>query len=203
VNEYDRLRDLGCRGTPAADEELARVVRSDAPRDVRIYACAFLGDSRVATDALIAVLEDREEDPQVRGAAAEWLGGRDDQRGVPALLRGLEDPSDDVRFWSAFALHHTRGNPDVVAALERIARDDSGFVPNWGSVRREAADALASIRGGTSTWDSDDRDGRVIETLAELWETDAESALARAVADPDERMSAWAEAMVSRRTASA
>lgn len=39
-----------------------------------------------------------------------------------------------------------RGGPEVLPALERVAATDDGVAPRWWSIRKEALDAIETIR---------------------------------------------------------
>jgi len=66
--------------------------------------------TQTSTLHTVAKLADRNEDPRVRGLAAEALTEAGERRAVPSLIAVLGDPSVEVRFWAAFALGEL-GNP--------------------------------------------------------------------------------------------
>ncbi|MHB2017746.1 MAG: HEAT repeat domain-containing protein [Candidatus Xenobia bacterium] len=134
-------------------------------RQAAAYALGFRRDPR-AQEPLIRVVLNRQEADNVRGQAAEglaYLGQFVDPKkklvwgSIPPLLAVLDDPSATVRFWACFALGQlaerragrarVRGYRDLMAALQRVAREDHTVLPNWWSVGEEAADALAFIEG--------------------------------------------------------
>lgn len=130
------------------------------------WALGFNSDQR-AWRALLEAYEDVENDREVRAWSAEALGhllacidflesdelgwqrefaAELDESVVLALVRGLDDPSPDIRFWSCFALGCI-GDESVVERLERLAADDDGDIRGWWPVREEARWAAAQIRG--------------------------------------------------------
>jgi HEAT repeat protein len=117
-------------------------------RSAAAWALGLVGDAR-SLDALVHVLANEREDPDVRAHAAEALGhlaeGRkDEQIGTPLLI-GLRDRSPQVRFWSAFALG-SLGDVRAIPELERLVATDHVSVPGWWAVSKEASDAMRRIR---------------------------------------------------------
>jgi hypothetical protein len=60
------------------------------------------------------------------------------------LVKGLDDPGKDVRFWCAFALDEMAGE-DALSTLKPLALTDRRIVKGFHSVAREAADAVENI----------------------------------------------------------
>lgn len=98
------------------------------------------------------ILRNRSESPTVRGNAAESLGvllrfGRKSpkyRRTESTLIKALNDPNAEVRFWALYALGEmlsTRALPKI----RRIAKDDKARVPKWWSVKREAQEVIERI----------------------------------------------------------
>jgi HEAT repeat protein len=103
----------------------------------------------VTTPRTIRALEqavmNRSEGARVRGEAAEALAHTHRKKSHDVLLKGLRDPSKDVRFWCAFALGEMaerRAEP----MLERLAASDTRVVKGFWSVAKEAVDSLERIR---------------------------------------------------------
>jgi HEAT repeat protein len=119
-------------------------------RAASAYALGLLRDKR-AIETLLRVLQNKVEQPKVRGQAAEALAWFDDRskRVIDALIDGLEDASVEVRFWSAFALGELKIRR-AVNKLERLAAEDDEVLPGWWSVSKEASDALDRIRSKSS-----------------------------------------------------
>ncbi len=148
----------GRRKHPAATAALCRLLREGQDIETRYwaaYALCCTADER-STDCLLAALADRNEAPKVRGQAAEALGrifvfGGQSPAIVPLIL-ALSDSEPEVRFWSAFALGQIRAR-QALPMLKRLAATDDATVPDWWSVKKEAADAVSTILyGPTAAW---------------------------------------------------
>lgn len=103
-------------------------VDRDRPRDT----------TSIAVPALISALKD--QDVQVRRAAAQSLANLDDPRAVPALIAALKDDDAEVRTSAADGLgrlEDARATPGLVASLSDKNKD----------VRRAALSALQSLPG--------------------------------------------------------
>jgi HEAT repeat protein len=142
---------LGLCGGRSALRPLVKAMTSDEDRRVRnaaTWAIGFLGDER-AVPRLLGVLGNSNESGSVRASAAEAIGHMEKRppfaETTAGLLAGLRDRDIEVRFWCAFALGCV-GDADVIPELERLARGDRCKLDGWWSVRREARDAIRSIR---------------------------------------------------------
>lgn len=143
---------------PEAKERIHRLMRSDDAddRSVAVKAVCLISATRTSRDALLAVLRDPDERTETRGEAAEALAGvcwrpnkycRRDREVEQEMLRGLDDPEPEIRFWSIFAL----GEMCCRAALPRLRelahdphpRSISGL---W-TVAEEAVDTIAKLEG--------------------------------------------------------
>ena len=107
---------------------------------------------RLVTMTLLEHLADPDEDPRVRGEAAEQLAfepatGALRRSVVAVLLAGLGDAAAEVRFWCAYAL----ATRQVRRALPRLRElvDDPAAVPEFWTVGEEAAWAIMTIIHGT------------------------------------------------------
>ena len=113
----------------------------------RVEAAYVLGvlQGKRRTLALERTLNDKHENPTVRSCAAESLvlGHRGDTHAV--LLRNLEDPSKEIRFWCAFALGEI-GERKALPALKWLAENDDRVVKGWWAVSKEARDAIRTIK---------------------------------------------------------
>ncbi len=87
--------------------------------------------------ALIANLGS--ESAEVRGKAAQQLGERHATEALGPLLRLLQDPDKNVRFWTAWALGTIKDNAASHALIECLSDFDEG-------VRYRAAEALGEIQ---------------------------------------------------------
>ncbi|HCF56640.1 MAG TPA: hypothetical protein DFS52_01420 [Myxococcales bacterium] len=91
-------------------------VRLSQARYAATYALAFMRDEGAA-ETIAALVLDQDEDPEIRGQAAEGLDffGRHDgphrRLAIRTALRGLRDRSPAVRFWCAFALGAMKHKP--------------------------------------------------------------------------------------------
>jgi HEAT repeat protein len=95
---------------------------------------------------------DPAETVRVRSDAAEALGhllaySKQARRFTPLLLRGLDDPAPEIRFWSCFALAKL-DDESALPALRGLV-DDTAVAPGWGEVGDEAKWAIAQIEGDT------------------------------------------------------
>lgn len=137
---------------------LIETIDSSAPVNVRraaVYGPMSETSAR-SYKILLRVFSDEAEDPSVRAQAAEGLAGRVvfdarvrrrriDVDAQAALLRGLDDASPAVRFWSAFALAKP-GNVGALQKLSRLKRDRT-LIPGWWTIGQEATWAVSVIRG--------------------------------------------------------
>ena len=147
----EAARSLGVLADRRAVPELLAALQTDLDLETRVaaaYALGLLGDHR-SVDALLATMADRNEDPRIRGMAAEALTGVQERRAVPYLIAALDDPSVEVRFWAVFALGQF-GDPAALGALERLAQTDDAVLPGWRSVKEEAAAAIKSITAASA-----------------------------------------------------
>jgi HEAT repeat protein len=111
----------------------------------RLSAASLLGKIRyrAAVPALIRAVRDTSEDVDVRGEAAEALAYIGDRRSSADLIAALSDRRAEVRFWAAFALA-TVGDDAAIPHLERLV-DDTIPIPQFGTVGKEARDAIKAI----------------------------------------------------------
>ncbi len=108
------------------------------------YALGVLqGDKR--TLALERTLNDKDENIRVRSFAAESLvlGHREETHSV--LLRNLQGPSKEIRFWCAYALGEI-GEKKALSTLKWLAEKDHRVVKGWWAVSKEAQDAIRAIK---------------------------------------------------------
>jgi hypothetical protein len=114
---------------------------------VAIAAALVLGSPGVARadriDDFTQALE-TSKDQKARINAAVQLGNLGDARGVPALIRALDDPSVVVRGVAASALGHI-GDLRAIVPLENALSDSSE------AVRQRARDALKALRAKQKT----------------------------------------------------
>ncbi|MCE5229526.1 HEAT repeat domain-containing protein [bacterium] len=136
---------------------------ANVTRQFAAYALGRIGDER-AVEPLLKVLLAKEDDIQVRAHAAEALGmilmilgvckrpakqvsRGSRQRVTRGLIRCLEDPSADVRFWCSYALGSMQAK-SALEELDKLAKNDRRRAKGFWSVAREARDAAQCIRQG-------------------------------------------------------
>lgn len=160
------------RGRPALPP-LIETARADRDEDVRRAAASALfpyavAGSRGARRTLLEILGDRSNPPRVRAEVAQQFGwnlwrryfgllkhlGVLVEEALPIIVRNLEDPVPEVRYWAAQALgrgwHDTANrseSQEIVAALRKLAEEDDTILPPYGSTREKALAAIASVLG--------------------------------------------------------
>ena len=121
------LRALARVADPAAVKPLiAALADAEAWLAPRI-ADILTRHGDVVVDPLIALLGDSARHP-ARAWAVNVLGEVGAQRAYPALVRGLEDPDDEVRGKSATALGRLGDQRAVGPLLDRLLADPAPFV---------------------------------------------------------------------------
>jgi len=127
--------------------ELMRLL-DDKSLEVRCAAVHALGQVAHPRGVrrLTAALQNVADHPKIRGLAAESLGLIGDVRSRPRLRQALEDPSPEVRFFSVFALGEMRDKL-AIPYLRRML-DDTTRIDGYGTIAREAANAIVKIRSG-------------------------------------------------------
>jgi HEAT repeat protein len=111
------------------------------------YALGFMTGTE-GTAALESALSNKSENTKVRAFAAETLAHRHRRGSHAVLLRNLQDPSREVRFWCAFALGQMR-EKKALPALSRLAESDHRVLRGWWAVSKEAKDSIAEIEHPT------------------------------------------------------
>lgn len=143
---WEAAKSLGLIGSRRATNKLIQVLKTEpdaGTRTAAAYALGLLCDGR-AVQSLIAVLKNDNEKRSLRGHAAEALGNIGDDRAVAPLIAALKNRSVEVRFWSVFALGRI-GDPRALPKLKRIVANDKGVLNGWGSIKREASNAVQRI----------------------------------------------------------
>lgn len=107
------------------------------------YALGALADKK-ALPALLGVLKDKHEDARLRGQVAEALAQIDTNEKIIPLIEALNDPSAEVRFWTAFALGESK-DKQAIPYLQKLADEDKEYLPDWGLVSEEALKAIETI----------------------------------------------------------
>jgi HEAT repeat protein len=127
-------------------EELSNLLTNDEDEEIRriaAHALGRIGESSVS-DKLLHQFQQPQESPKVRAEIAESLAYTNAKQSIPSLLKGLKDENAEVRFWSAFALGHL-ADTGVIPELEKVSSDENQ-IENWGTVGKEALDAIEHIR---------------------------------------------------------
>jgi hypothetical protein len=139
---------------------LVRVITSPGPaatREAAVYGFVFGPISAPHLVMLRRIFANPHEAPAVRAQAAEALGSqlsgyrhrwqRRYLRIVDALVRGLEDPAPEVRFWSIYALVGVN-EPRILPRLHHIAATDTASCPGMWTLRQEALWAIKWFEEG-------------------------------------------------------
>jgi HEAT repeat protein len=148
VDMWEAAKELSALDSLVADtvQSLVALLKAERP-DTRAAAAYVLGFGRCASarGVLEEVVDDIQEEPFVRGHAAEALAYIPSKESVDVLLRHLTDESSDVKYWCAFALGQI-GDDRAVPALTQLAERAREECHKGFSLRDEARDALAHIR---------------------------------------------------------
>ena len=123
--------------------ELLKTARETKRRMAAAYALSFMKAGR-APGALLAAFR-TDASVGVRSQAAEGLGNHWYRPALNDLIRGLKDRSASVRFWCVFALGKI-GDARALPFLRRIAKRNSGRMPRYGLVRKEAQEMIKAIQ---------------------------------------------------------
>lgn len=90
------------------------------------------------------MLSNRDEDPAVRGHAAEALGYIQNRDSVNVLIQNLSEKNAGVKYWCIFALGQI-GDPESIPMLRREAESSNNEFYETRSLQAEALDAIAEI----------------------------------------------------------
>src|SRR5277367_600503 len=147
VDVYEAAKEIWKRGDPRTLLSVIRTLKR-GQRALNRAAAAYalnLMHGRTAIAALETAVQNRQEHPKVRGQAAESLAITHRASSHRVLLRNLQDPSKEVRFWCAYSLAEM-GDTDALAGLRKLAKEDRRIVKGFWSVSREANWAIRTIR---------------------------------------------------------
>lgn len=137
-------------------ELMEQALNSDSNVEVRTasaYSLGLLADQESLAQ-LIRTLIDTNEDPIVRGMAAEALINFRNSSTIPSLIASLSDEASEVCFWAAFALGQLSAK-EALPELKRLAETDHTEGSDWYKVSQEATDAIRIINEATSACDFD------------------------------------------------
>jgi hypothetical protein len=115
-----------------------------------LIVASFLGATPALADRVtdLSTTLEHSGDEKARISAAIALGRLADSRGVPALVKALDDSSASVRSVAASALGHI-ADPSAIPALERVASADA-----VDSVRKSARTALEACNARKAELDA-------------------------------------------------
>jgi HEAT repeat protein len=119
-----------------------RMGRRAFNRSAAAYAMQAVSSASVI-NALEKSVRNKSENPDVRGHAAEALAHRHGRSTHDVLIKALQDPTKEVRFWCAFALGQMREKKAV--PILQLLLSDQRLVRGFHSVAKEAADAISEI----------------------------------------------------------
>ena len=120
-------------------------------RAAAAYALRGVGYEHTGViDELIHTLSDTDENPEVRGQAAETLADLSANAAIPALIKCLSDRSKSVCSWSAFALGVAgslcrQSAKRSIPELRRLTETDHRVVRGFWTVAEEAEWAIARL----------------------------------------------------------
>lgn len=108
--DYARARQIARQSKP---ENLQTLRELAGNRDWKVRHAAVVGIGRLGRKGdpgfLVKVLRDPAEVPEVRAAAAEWLGDMKCWEAGPALIDAMDDPDSAVRACAAAAMRRLMG----------------------------------------------------------------------------------------------
>ena len=125
---------------------ILRVLRQGRKLHNRVEAAYVIRamDGTTGTATLEKILCNPAESHHLRAFVAETLAHRHCPSSHAVLLKNLNDPSREVRFWCAFALGQMRERK-ALPMLKALAEQDSRIVRGWWTVSKEARDAIRNI----------------------------------------------------------
>ena len=124
---------------------LLNAVNHDRSNSVRLAAIHALGiiSSPDSANRLIEIVQDPQEDAEVRADAAEALAHIKAEPIVDMLIEALKDESPLVRYSAAYSLGQ-QGDARALPALRDLASRDRATT-QWGSVMSCALEAIEEI----------------------------------------------------------
>lgn len=147
----EAAKSLGTLGSRQAVMPLLRTLEQDEDSEVRksaIYALGIIGDLK-AFDAIVQKLNDPNEQVDVRGMAAESLSDFRDEFAVPPLIQALSDESPEIRYWAVYALGQLQ-DKKAIPFLQEIITKDHSTLTEWGTIKKEAIEAIENIRSANN-----------------------------------------------------
>jgi len=147
IDVYEAAKEIWQKDDPQTIRSVIRVLHY-GERALNRAAAAYalnLMHGKAAIRALERTLSNKREHPKVRGQAAESLAHNHRERSHSVLLRNLDDPSREVRFWCAYSLSEM-ADEAALTSLRKLAEKDYRIVRGFWSVSREANGAIRKIR---------------------------------------------------------
>jgi len=147
IDVFEAAKEIWEKDDPRTRRSVISALRYGG-RVVNRTAAAYalnLTHGKGAIRALEEAVSNRHEHPKVRGQAAESLAHNHRQKSHRVLLRNLEDPSTEIRFWCAYSLAQM-GERDALTPLKKLAANDHRIVNGFWSVSREAKWAIRTIQ---------------------------------------------------------
>jgi HEAT repeat protein len=147
LDVYEAAKEIWQRDDPLTLPFVIKTLKN-GKRVMNRTAAAFaleLMRGKNAIPALECSIDDKNEHPKVRGQAAESLAHSHREKSHLILIRNLDDPSKEVRFWCAYALGEMRDH-DALVPLRKLAKEDRRIVRGFWSVSREAKAAIRNIQ---------------------------------------------------------
>lgn len=145
IDSFEAAKQVWNIDANAAAKELIETLRAGRRafnRSAAAYAMQAVSSASVI-NALERTVRNKSENPNVRGHAAESLAHRHRRSTHNVLIKALQDPSKDVRFWCAFALGQMQERKAV--PILQLLLSDQRTVRGFYSVAKEAADAISII----------------------------------------------------------
>ncbi len=142
---WEAAKELSALATDLASSLMSLLADADG-KVTRAAAAYVLGFARFASarDALEDALDNRDEDVNVRGHAAEALAYIHNVESVGVLVRNLEDPDPGVKYWCTFALGQI-GSAKALSSLRHVAEHAGEQMFEKYSLRAEALQAIDMI----------------------------------------------------------
>ena len=138
------LKQIGGQQTIQELITLLETTQQPEQRAATVYALGLMADLG-ARASLLKILTTPSESARIRGFAAEALAQyHQDTTVTKALLTTLDDPAPELRFWAVFALGQ-QGSAEAIPALAHVAATDTTLYPGYGTIQKEAQDAIQCI----------------------------------------------------------
>lgn len=167
INQRFHLRTDGRKrgvATPKTDELIEIAVharyKNNVGRYMRVLQSAAVGETAKQRQQRVALLTEQILDPLTAASAALQLEALGDKQAVEILLKALESPETEVRFYAAEALAYL-DETSAVEVLAIVARDEPAFRINALAAMSAMDDlnAFEALRGLLSVASAETRYG--------------------------------------------